>query len=1224
MRITKLRLQNLNSLYGEWSIDFTHPRYAEDGIFAITGPTGAGKTTLLDALCLALYGETPRLGKITEKQNDLMSRHSAECFAEVEFSTQTEKYRCHWSQRRARKKADGKLQAPKRELASLDGKILAEKNTQVAQEIEKITGMDFQRFTRSMLLAQGQFASFLQAAADERAPILEQITGTAIYSQISMRVHERKRAEEEQLKLLRGQFDSVKLMDNTELNQLQAQISAILSEQAQLEKSHVQYSAELNTLLKVEELSAQIENLDKAKSDWQQENASFEDSRKKLHLALAALELSADYQHLCSQRHKSHTLKTTQAELQASTPVLETKLAEIREQIKALETEQQSRQQELIEAKPRIHEARSLEGQLSQQGSQIAQYQQQLNKLENEKNQEQDSLATLKKKLNSTKEQESALLRTLEKTAQDQSLEQNFNAIKQAVEHLSHMQNEQQGLRQQIAQQETELSQAQKQYTDAQKLHSRLANDVETLNNKFEKIKSEWQDKAQEIPLEQRFEDIHKINDQLGETHRTIAQLERFINKQESTQALINQIDDLKVQLTKTEAHHQTQLTTIEQLAKDLKLAQTEYQLSLKTQELETLRAQLNEGEACPLCGALEHPFKTQELVTSNESEDKLKQIQVLFDHEQAQGLLTQQECTRIRTKLEELQLQYESIKNALAEEWAELLATDAAKHCSIDKPSPQALLEHIHQHEEELMNSFKQQQQAYNHLKLLRKSLDQAEKELREADQENQKNTAVQREAHYQVKNIQALLEKEQQRLIQSTEGYSNSQHKLNELLAPYQIDYREDSSDSNRLLPKLKSRQEQWQQNSAQKLKLEKQASELNQQILSTERQLQRNNTDITEQHRLIKDAEQKQQVFSERKKALLGGESPDELETRLQRQLQQAERKLQTCQIQRQEMEVQLSEQTKRLQQLDGELEQTLSILNNTECTFAKSLAAKGFESEILFLDSKLDEINRQQLLEIDQKLIREGHRIQQSLTQAQELFEQTKQEQPDESKEVITSKLTAIKQQREQLSENLGSLRQQLTSDQKARQALAEKATLIEQQQEELERWSQLHELIGSADGKKFRTFAQGLTFQHMVRLANYQLNKMSDRYQLVMDPDTPLSLHVIDQYQAGESRTTKNLSGGESFIVSLALALGLSQMASQKVRVDSLFLDEGFGTLDEDALDIALDTLSNLQQEGKLIGIISHVSALKERISTQIKVHPVRAGKSAISGPGCKP
>ena len=172
-----------------------------------------------------------------------------------------------------------------------------------------------------------------------------------------------------------------------------------------------------------------------------------------------------------------------------------------------------------------------------------------------------------------------------------------------------------------------------------------------------------------------------------------------------------------------------------------------------------------------------------------------------------------------------------------------------------------------------------------------------------------------------------------------------------------------------------------------------------------------------------------------------------------------------------------------------------------------------------------------------------------------------------------------------------------------------------------QQQECTRWRDLHELIGSSDGKKYRLFAQSLTFNQLVQQANRQLQNMSDRYLLKQTDDAPLQLDVIDQYQGGTVRSAKNLSGGESFIVSLALALGLARMASATTRIDSLFLDEGFGTLDEDALDVALNTLASLQQEGKLIGVISHVAALKERISTQIKVEPKHNGHSVLHGSG---
>ncbi|MFH1082874.1 MAG: SbcC/MukB-like Walker B domain-containing protein, partial [Pseudomonadota bacterium] len=225
--------------------------------------------------------------------------------------------------------------------------------------------------------------------------------------------------------------------------------------------------------------------------------------------------------------------------------------------------------------------------------------------------------------------------------------------------------------------------------------------------------------------------------------------------------------------------------------------------------------------------------------------------------------------------------------------------------------------------------------------------------------------------------------------------------------------------------------------------------------------------------------------------------------------------------------------------------------------------------------------------------------------------------------DQSSEALKENISACESDLKQIRHDIGGIAKSLSENEKLREKQQERIKSIETQKKECARWDDLHQLIGSADGKKFRNFAQGLTFEMMTVHANRQLKKMTDRYLLIRDASQPLELNVIDNYQAGEIRSTKNLSGGESFIVSLALALGLSHMASQNVRVDSLFLDEGFGTLDEDALETALETLAGLQQDGKLIGVISHVTALKERISAQIQVTPETGGRSSLTGPGCR-
>ncbi len=203
MQILSIRLKNINSLVGSWTIDLTHRKYLEDGLFAITGPTGSGKSTILDAVTLALYGRTPRLQKIAGEENELMSRQCGECEAEVVFRTPQGTFRAFWSQRRARGKSDGKPQAVQRKLSRLpdapngekkEESLLADTLKTVEPKIIEITGMDFDQFTRSVLLAQGHFAEFLQANAADRSELLEKITGTEIYSEISTRVYRRAAA----------------------------------------------------------------------------------------------------------------------------------------------------------------------------------------------------------------------------------------------------------------------------------------------------------------------------------------------------------------------------------------------------------------------------------------------------------------------------------------------------------------------------------------------------------------------------------------------------------------------------------------------------------------------------------------------------------------------------------------------------------------------------------------------------------------------------------------------------------------------------------------------------------------------------------------------------------------------------------------------------------------------------------------------------------------------
>ena len=178
---------------------------------------------------------------------------------------------------------------------------------------------------------------------------------------------------------------------------------------------------------------------------------------------------------------------------------------------------------------------------------------------------------------------------------------------------------------------------------------------------------------------------------------------------------------------------------------------------------------------------------------------------------------------------------------------------------------------------------------------------------------------------------------------------------------------------------------------------------------------------------------------------------------------------------------------------------------------------------------------------------------------------------------------------------------------MASDTKRRESQQALYAEIDLQTAETDIWQRLDGLIGSAKGDKYRKFAQGLTLDHLLLLANRHLARLHGRYLLRRKPTGELELDIVDAWQGEVARDTRTLSGGESFLVSLALALALSDLVSNKTSIDSLFLDEGFGTLDGDTLDIALDALDTLNASGKMIGVISHVESLKERIPAQIRV-----------------
>ena len=337
-----------------------------------------------------------------------------------------------------------------------------------------------------------------------------------------------------------------------------------------------------------------------------------------------------------------------------------------------------------------------------------------------------------------------------------------------------------------------------------------------------------------------------------------------------------------------------------------------------------------------------------------------------------------------------------------------------------------------------------------------------------------------------------------------------------------------------------------------------------------------------------------------------------------------LNQLDKQIQSAETSKAEVKAKLETTKSNLAPERENFETISQQLETDEKNFIVSLKAQNFVDEQSFLASCLD---AERLAKLQRRREELNARMTELITLSDDISRKL-----DEKRKLSPEKITLEEAEKlfadeegkiKALNENIAVLSQKLRYIQTLQGKIDDLKRELEAQEVKANKWAALNDLIGSSEGDKLRVYAQRITLELVVKNANSYLQTMNGRYRLKITPNNAkLELSVIDSEQAGEIRPTENLSGGERFIISLALALGLSQFSGSKARVDSLFLDEGFGTLDEDAMNTALDALGEVKREGRMIGIISHVQALKERIPAQIKVIPKSEGVSVIEGPGC--
>ncbi|MBJ7537774.1 AAA family ATPase [Marinomonas transparens] len=1211
MKICKLRLKNINSLKGEWEIDFTKAPFDDAGVFAIVGPTGAGKSTLLDAICLALYHETPRL-KVSPSQNELMTRHTAECLAEVEFEIKGKGYRAFWGQRRARGSSEGKLQPMTCELCERDGTIVTTKINEKIDKIAEITGLDFSRFTKSMLLAQGGFSAFLNASANDRAELLEELTGTEIYGQVSKWVFEKHKAERQKIAQLEAVNAQRQLLSDEELQALVEQEKAYKAEDKTLTtqlKGHKQNLEWQQTEARfAEQRTSRVEQHDEAVAAL----ASFKAKQSALDGAEVANKLLPQQQGLQDLQRRLVALETEQAEVAKKRDEQSTAFQTLEENAatgKQAFDEQTAQWDALNEEITNV-----IQPLLSRKDSTIEQLAEVTNRRAGIEQKHNESLTALEQKKAQVSEIKQAAEQSQKSLSEWQSPEKIATQLSNWQYQQASVETQEQRLvelRAEVASAKASLDSALALFATHSKGHEQQKANATAIEQQLKTQVDEFLSLSSGREMNEWQEHFRHEETQQQKAADLQARYESYQSKCLQGQEIDGAIAELNTKMAQQEAQLVQQRQTYKEKnahCVDLsRLVDAERHIV----SLNELRASLEDHQACPLCGSHEHDFSQalhQEVNVENQQ--RLEQLTAELDAlvHAGQGVKANQQV--LVRELEMRQDQRLALLKELATAETELLALvnglrvsgpvdvldgEQVSHCvSLIQQGwhgtneLNAVLLEKHQQRLGLEEQFTVSQTQLQDMALQLQELESEGRLLRQAFETKQ--------ADYQ----QTVTEKER------------IQGELMASIGAAQVPERYLAAPLAESLLALQTSLQQWQEAKQNHDTQAQQVEQLGYEVTALEGRVKESAVQLDE---VVAQGNELSKVLSQLDVQLmkkLNGKTLSECRAEAQAALVLKREEYDAVLKAREQAQTERAALSANVKALDKSLVALGKEVDAAQTLWLEALKEKGFKGEQDWQLACLSDVDLRALLQISVDLKDALTRQTALLKQAEEACAAHLALKPknDNVESVAFDELVALvetlEEQQKQLYQGLGETTQKIQEEKSRREQAAASMAELQALRDGLVHLDRLNYLIGSADGAKFRRFAQSLTLDHLVYLANQHLLVLHRRYQLARNAEA-LSLAVVDTWQADVSRDTKTLSGGESFLVSLALALALSDLVSHKTSIDSLFLDEGFGTLDSETLESALDALDNLHSSGKTIGIISHISALKERIPVQIKL-----------------
>lgn len=1211
MQIRRILLRNLHSLRGEVKIDFTVSPLADTGLFAITGDTGAGKTTILDAITLALYGRICR----NSNEKEALSFGADEGYAECEFEAKGRYFQASWRIRPRKSKKENNFNI-EREVAEWDSKknefsIQTTRVKEIDKFLEEVTGLDFQRFSRSVLLAQGEFAVFLKAPPSERSELLERITGSEVYSRLSKAALERYRLEEKKLNDLRTRQESLRIFSTEELKEKKAELKEYEKSAHEVKSALLEARTGLQWLQKVETLQQQVvkstAELDQVaieKSEIKADLERLERHRKTIPLqpALARLdEVGKDVESLTTQ---IQDLEQEKKRLEATN--LQTRQV-FEEKQKAFEALRKTQPQALV----LFDEVNSLDQKIFAQTDALSRQKEELEEWQQKSREATARLSELEKNAAQLTESVTSLRQWLDEHAAWAALSQDLPTIhllrdqlRENLRSQNRLNDEQQRIRQQLKTAESA----------AEVLVKKLA----TENSELEKLMADFNKEAPEEFVTNRQDLLEKLNREIEELSRqneNARQLNGLSEEYRQTLAEMNSLDEQLDNLRREElALDKALLTALEESEAAelrLKLREELYRQQLQIANYEKDRAELKEDEPCPLCLSTHHPFRLHGVNTF------VDQTKKDFENAQNEYRLLQNKRAGLFNRHKDVAtgiLNIDSLSTGLMAKMQTRLY-DLERKMAALLPSLQEE-DFYRSHGDWLLKKAAGLQDHLTEIKNARERLTNLNRQISAREESVRTIDNQLKERRFEVAKSQSNLETIADNLEEFEQKFKREAGELDGLVSKY--GYKFSIDQANGMFQELAGMEKEF---SAKKTQLGEDERQLDLTLLKIEQEKKRL-AESGQKCRTIAEFNATEETALETLKnkrfTIFEKKDPKEERERLLNDLNTLEKSWQEARADFEQNKEQLSKTSENLKNFHAQRDKARK--NHEEITSSLDVGLKkaGITSVEELRKDILPEAEATQIEQAAEQLRQREAEARHQFTRVKHDLETTRQQQlTQKSIGELSEEIPALETKEQQIQQSIGALKQQLNDNDlrkdEARQLLVE----IDNQRIIFNRWLALYELIGSGDGKKFRIFAQSLTLQKLVQLANAHLQNLYGRYVILKRSGEELEIDIMDTFQADNVRSMHTLSGGESFLVSLALALGLSDLAGRDANIRSLFIDEGFGTLDDQALDLAITTLENLQAKGKTIGIISHVKELKERISTQIRVVKKGGGMSEV-------